>query len=292
MSYHKKQKINVILTGQFLSKLEALQKFSKEVRELEWKEYCYYKDQQAQKFEKIKKSLLSVAKKNSFNNHVRIVAYKYSNQPLSSKGSRLDPIGGRFNFGTIDSIKFDPFSCLYIASDKKTALAEKFSTAKKKFEKLKPEELLGVKGSYSVTIIKGQIDLVLDIRDRKNLKPFLSVIKKIHPPEHLNQIAKALSLPLSKNIQTVSGLKSVLNAKDWKKSPTLFNIPSPSQIFGHLVYRSGIQAILYNSQYTDKPCLAVFPENFEDRGGVIQLQDEVPANTIAKLSKKTWRELF
>ncbi len=56
---------------------------------------------------------------------VRIVSFRYSEQPLSAQGSLLG--GGRFNVGSnLDHSRFSPFPALYIATDYNTAYAERF----------------------------------------------------------------------------------------------------------------------------------------------------------------------
>lgn len=70
--------------------------------------------------EKLNNSFISYSNKN----WVRIVSWKYSNDPLSIKGSCLNAPGGRFNYGDIGD-EYDPFGALYIAEDFDTAHKEK-----------------------------------------------------------------------------------------------------------------------------------------------------------------------
>lgn len=57
---------------------------------------------------------------------VRIVPFKYTLEPLSSKGS-IRSIGGRFNFGReLDCPSYTHFNALYIAGNTKTAYNERF----------------------------------------------------------------------------------------------------------------------------------------------------------------------
>ena len=70
------------------------------------------------------------------------------------------------------------------------------------------------------------------------------------------------------------------------------DVPAPSQIFGHIVYSANIQGILYQSKYTDKKCLVIFPENFKDQDGHIELSDSV-ADGVGpiRLDRKTWQSI-
>ena len=72
----------------------------------------------------------------------------------------------------------------------------------------------------------------------------------------------------------------------------LFDVPTTSQIFGQLVVEAGIEGILYSSKFTNKNCLAVFPQNFDETSGsFIQLDDETPAGvTIPRLDARVWKE--
>ena len=95
-----------------------------------WHEYSYYANERSKIFSKIRKSLHKGSKNFEFENWVRVVDLKYGDNPLSAAGSRFSTNGGRFNIGQIDTTKFPPFPCLYIAEDLDTAMAEKFQCAK------------------------------------------------------------------------------------------------------------------------------------------------------------------
>src|SRR2546430_16800869 len=88
-----------------------------------WDYYSELAFQRNQIREKLNSSLRVRAEPFTFSNWQRIIRYKYSLIPLSTKGSVADP-GGRFNVGVIDPTRYPLFPALYIASDKSTALAE------------------------------------------------------------------------------------------------------------------------------------------------------------------------
>ncbi len=257
-----------------------------------WEEYSYYANERSKLANKVQKALIKGAISYKFDKWFRVLTQKYNNNPLSAAGSRLHSIGGRFNFGQIDPMKYPPFSCLYIASNHDTAMAEKFSSNAPDKRKIKREEFTGSLVSYSATQLSGKLDLVLDVTDKKALSPFINVIKKIPVPDELKKKAKKLRLNEPQNVRTPAQLKNIMRDHNWAAQPSLFTIPSSSQIFGHIVYNAGIQAILYRSKHTEKLCLGVFPENFEDKSGYLSLVDPAARGVQTELSKKTWREMY
>src|SRR5258708_39152388 len=79
--------------------------------------WAYYSDLAFQRNrirEQLRGSLREKALPFPFSKWQRIVKYKYSLVPLSTKGSRADP-GGRFNIGEIDPARYPVFPALYIA---------------------------------------------------------------------------------------------------------------------------------------------------------------------------------
>ena len=72
----------------------------------------------------------------------------------------------------------------------------------------------------------------------------------------------------------------------------LVDIPSASQIFGHIVYSSNIQGILYQSKYRQDQCLAIFPKNFSEEPGHIELSDSPSKGIITRLDRETWQDLL
>ena len=238
-----------------------------------WSEYSYYANERSKRASKIRESLPSVSKPCDFNEWFRVITLRYNNNPLSAAGSRLHPIGGRYNFGNIDAAKFPCFSALYVASNHDTAMAEKFSCLKEDSDGFDQVEQPGIKISYTAIRVRGKLDSVIDVTNRDNLKPFVNIIKKIKNPSHLEKSARKLKLEPPQNIRTPSQLQTALQYNKWGATPSLFDIPSSPQIFGHIVYSANIQGILYQSKYTGDQCLAIFPENFKEQTGYVELSD-------------------
>ena len=180
---------------------------------------------------------------------------------------------------------------MYVAGDHDTAIAEKFSRSKESNSDLKQTELPGISISYTAVKIQAKLDSIIDVTDQSNLKPFINVIKKIQVPSILKKSAKKNQLYGPTNIRTPLQLQKALQLHDWSFMPNLFNIPSASQIFGHIVYSSNIQGILYRSKYTEKLCLALFPGNFRNQPGYVELSDSSPEETIRRLDKDTWQNI-
>ncbi len=136
--------------------------------EFHWEYYSELEFQRNQIREQLKSSLRDTAQPFEFTKWQRIVRYKYSLTPLSTKGSLVDP-GGRFNIGDIDCARYPVFPALYIASDKGTALAEVLGR-EKGTGSLTPEELALTKpDSITAVSVSGRLESIVDIRDRSNL---------------------------------------------------------------------------------------------------------------------------
>jgi hypothetical protein len=97
--------------------------YFEELVEFHWDYYSELAFQRNRIREQLRTSLRENAQPFEFSKWQRIVKYKYSLNPLSTKGSLVDP-GGRFNVGEIDGTRYRVFPALYIAGDKGTALAE------------------------------------------------------------------------------------------------------------------------------------------------------------------------
>ena len=139
-----------------------------------WEEYSFYSNARSRRATQLKEALQSQCADFKFQNWYRFIAQEYSNQPLSSRGSRVNALGGRFNFGLIDEVKFPNFAALYIAENEKTADIEKFPKSPSPVHGLNPTDYgLRERGSYLAARISGELDTVLDISNDENLKPFL-----------------------------------------------------------------------------------------------------------------------
>ena len=87
-------------------------------------------------------------------------------------------------------------------------------------------------------------------------------------------------------IQTSKDLLETLLAKNW---PENLDVPANSQVFGHLLYISGIEGVVYPSKLTGKDCLAIFPHNFDKGSSFIQIDGETPNPKVPKrIDAKTW----
>jgi len=259
-----------------------------------WDFYNSLAFQRSKIADEIKKSLLEASHKSYvFARWQRIVRFKHSVEPLSVVGSLTDP-GGRFNIGDLNSAQFPPFPALYIASDKETALQETLC------QKIDPKNLNNVldfalANSASITnvSVSGRLDTIIDLNQPNKLQPFVGLIKNFIFPEHIKQIAKMLKFKEEPEvIKTVPKLIDALLAPNWREWPMQFDVPVASQIFGQLVMSAGIEGILYNSKFSNKSCLVIFPQNFDDiNGSLIQLDDSAPKETkILKWDVNTWRE--
>jgi hypothetical protein len=70
--------------------------------------------------DKLKQALREICTPYQFSDWRRVVRYKWSLNPLSSRGSLTTP-GGRFNIGDIDEFSFPKFSALYCVKRTKAA---------------------------------------------------------------------------------------------------------------------------------------------------------------------------
>jgi len=96
---------------------------------------------------------------------------------LNTTGSKADP-GGRFNIGAIDSARFPIFPALYLASDKRTAMAELLGRDESGSTGLTPADLaLTKETSITILAVSGKLESVLDVRDPKNLVPFVNLVR-------------------------------------------------------------------------------------------------------------------
>lgn len=224
-----------------------------------------------------------------FSEWSRVVDYNRSIQPLSSKGSIIDPAGRRFNVGDLDPSRFPPFPALYLAKDQDTSLIEKFGGKNQS----DLDTALRSSGSFTLVKLEGELESVFDLRKEENLKPFYKLIQNIEFPKYLIRTAKIWDLKSPKTVKSVSQLFKTLLEKNWRYYPMQCDIPSGSQIFGQIVESAGIQGILYYSVKNHKECLAVFPKNFQNSNSYVQLMDKpVADHTIKRLDCTNWEKLI
>lgn len=255
--------------------------------------YHYFAEQRKNVFE----SLLDSIRKNcvpfQFNHYQRVTSYKFSLTPLSAQGSILNETGGRFNIGNMNP-NIPKFGALYIAENTETALKERFQIGEAGFKGLTAQDLaLTNEVSFSNISVNGYLEQVLDLTEKNNLKDFFQAIKHIKLSDSLRKKAKAYNAPLAPEIKTLTELYNTIFEDNYKKYGMLFDLPSNSQVVGHLAYEAGIQAIKYPSKFTKKNCLAIYPNNFENSDSYVQVLTDTPAvmkDFDKRLDKESYKQ--
>lgn len=245
-------------------------------------------------FDELKQALLASDLRNvEENNWFRYVDYKYSNEPLSSKGSIKE--GKRFNIGDdLQSRGFRTFPAFYIADSEETARQEKFGMPKVA-NGLEPHELaLRDPGSFSAVRVKVSVENVFDLTKAKSLVKFTEIISGFQLTHELKKLAKELGMKPPYLVSKARQLKSTLLENSWRYYPVQHNIPSNSQLFGRMLNDIGIEAVLYPSvKHKSHKNLAIFSQNLEASDSHIKIQDEPPSGVkFTSLDSKSWSELF
>jgi RES domain len=274
-----------------ISEILRSKRYFEQLVEFHWEYYSELAFQRNQIREQLKSSLRDKAKPFEFPRWQRIVRYKYSLVPLSTKGSLVDP-GGRFNVGDIDRARYPAFPALYIASDKGTALAEVLGR-EKSAGSLTPEELALTKpDSITAVSVSGKLESVIDIRDRNNLGGFVNLIKDFRLSKSLIVKARRFGFPL-RLVKTTTELGAVLEQSDWRNWPMVYDVPSTCQVFGSFVMNAGIEGILYSSTITQRASLAIFPQNFLNSSSFIELDDAVPdAKVQSRIDSSNFKDVI
>lgn len=178
-----------------------------------------------------------------------------------------------------------------MASDKKTAIAELLGRDGPA-DSLSPEELALTKPtSITVVSVSGKLESVLDIRDAKNLTGFINLIKNFHVPSKLFLKAKkiGLAVPLIRN---TNELVKVLASPRWRQWPMAYDVPSAPQIFGRIVLDAGIEGILYDSVLTTRPCIAIYPQNFQNSSAIVELDDPCPPEVRKRIDSTNFKNFL
>lgn len=263
-----------------VSDIVKSKKLYEELVEFHWNYYSELAFQRKHIREELNASLREASKVFPFSGWQRVVRYKHSLTPLSTKGSLVDP-GGRFNVGAIDPTRFPMFPALYLAYDKGTALAEVLGRDTS-LGSLTPEEMALTKpDSISVISVSGSLEAVLDVSAPESLERFVNLIKEFKLSKALKFEARRLGFPVSL-ITTLKELKLVLEQRNWRNWPMLFDVPSGAQIFGGIALDAGIEGILYQSVITGKQSLAIFPQNFLNSSSFVVLDDSTPSDEVLK----------
>ena len=243
-----------------------------------WDYYSNLAYQRAQVADQLRAALLDAAEgPYHFSRWHRVVKYKRSLEPLADIGSITDP-GGRFNIGNINPHQFPPFTCLYVAKDRITALQEVLSQSIPSGQEDRAlDAALTNNQSISDIALNGGIDTIVNLRHRGRLRAFIDCMRHFTIPNALIQEAEEIGLPRPRLIAGVTGLVNTFLEKDWRDWPMQFDIPHPAQIFGQLVVEAGISGILYPSKFSQKNCLAIFSKNFDPGSeSFVELADEAP----------------
>lgn len=277
------QKKTFLLESGLLEDIPRSSALLEKLCQFHWEYYSELAFQRAKVYDALKASLQEPAKAFQFSAWQRAVRYKYSLNPLSAKGSRVDP-GGRFNIGAIDTARFVVFPGLYLAADKSTSLAELLGRTNSD-QSLSPQELaLTRPDSITIVSVSGNLESVLDVREKKNLKGFVDLIKDFQLSATLRARARSLGLRpfLLTLVNTPEILQKELTKDYWRLFPMQFDVPSPSQIFGQIVMDAGIEGILYDSTLTGQTCLVVFPLNFSNSPSYVELDGPLPSDSVPR----------
>jgi len=222
----------------------------------------------------------------------RMVSYKYSLNPLSSRGS-LSLHGGRFNYGVdLDCASLTHFNALYIASSQETAYIERLGP-KRKGKLSRFDMALQKEESFSTFILEGHVYNLFDLTNANNLKSFIKVTNTFGISPEIRQMAIDLTIDKPQMIRKPRELREHLMAANWRYWPMQFDVPYNSQVFGELLLRAGFDGVLYKSQYGTGKCMAIFPENLNNSDSYVHILGDPPSDTvITSLNAETWEKLI
>jgi hypothetical protein len=276
-----------------LSDLRLFKKHTAEVLKYHWDRHSELAYQRAQIQKELQLALIQKATGPfKFEGWQRAVKYKYSLDPLDTRGSLTDP-GGRFNIGAINPQHFPSFAALYIAHDKDTVVQELLGQAvQNDAHGMSSLELaLTRKDSISIVQVSGELEQVINLHRAENLRTFLDLIKDFRYSRQLTEMAKKLKITSHNVIKTVRQLIATFLDPDWRKTPMLFDVPANSQIFGQIVMGAGIQGILFPSKFTDKECLAIFPQTFKNSPSHVDLVGDLPTPGVrSRIDSSNWHD--
>src|SRR3990167_2779123 len=287
----RKGSVEHLLEKGSLDDLRLAKRITEEHLKYQWNLYSEIARQRSTIQDQIKLALTQTCISYEFKSWQRAVKYKYGLHPLSTRGS-LNFIGGRFNTGSGVNPEVPSFPGLYIAKDKDTALQEHLGQQKtKRNSKLSSRELaLTNPISETIVSISGKLDKIFDLTKADNMIPFVQLIKNFKLSKDLVTFAHSLKIPKPRILKTAPEVFKTLLLPEWRLLPSLYDVPSNSQIFGYLVYSAGVEGILYSSKFTGSPCLVLYPKNFAETDSFISLDDEVPHQKVPiRLDASNWR---
>lgn len=230
----------------------------------------------------IKAALLTAIEPFAFSKWQRVGRLKYALEPLSTVGSRRNKPGGRFNFGTIDTALFPPFPALYLASDRETAMQEVLGQEAAAIGELDAFEFAVAKPDAIFNVpVSGSLRAVIDLRKPEKLDPFVTLIKDFKIKGDIQEMARASNMPPPTLVRSRDELLNVMMDSNWRQWPSLFGVPSSSQIFGQLASDAGIEGVIFPSKFNGNANIALYPKNFGAES-FVELVDEVPAEIKVK----------
>jgi hypothetical protein len=275
--------------------LKAADSRAEEFRAYHVAYHAALESQQAEHREAIRQSLLGECRPVAFSRWQRRVSSKYSLTPLSSRGSALHAIGGRFNVGRIDPDRLPPFPALYLAEDQDTALQEALGGLEPNRGMSFRELALKGTESFAMYALSGSIETVLDITDPASLKPLVETFGHFRIPEFIAEEAKRIKENPPHVVRSVKQLMLRVMDRNWRRAASLVGVAVQSQQLGRMARAAGIEAIRYRSVKSRQLCLAVFPENFAGSDSYIELDDPTPPeypDLIRRLDRHTWPKLI
>ena len=210
----------------------------------------------------------------------RVLAWRYTNAPLSAVGS-LTWVGGRFNYGIdIDGgNRFAAFPALYLASSFETGLKEMLGQPPSRLSGLSRADLaLCDETSFSWVTVAGTVNNVFDLTKPSSLAAFTQVIREFRLSDRVRELQKRVrpQHPL-RLVRTPTELLESIMVTNWRELPVQCDTPANSQVIGRLVADSGYDGILYRSTKTGERNLAVFTRNLAHSDSVIRVAPEPPA---------------
>lgn len=275
-----------ILESGFVADIPRSKRQYERLLKFHWDFYCELAYQRSQVYGDLRASLSERTKAYKFEGWQRAVKYKYSLNPLSTGGSLTDP-GGRFNIGKIDPTLFTTFPGLYVAGDKKTAIAELLG-GDARGQSLTAEDLALTKPtSITVVSVRGEIESALGVADEDNLSGFVSLIRHFQLSPSLIREARKLGFRSPRLARTSKEMVEELHSLWWRQWPMQFDVPSPSQIFGQIAVDAGVEGIIYSSVLTRQPCIVIYPQNFLNSPSFVELADPAPAESVSKRIDRT-----
>ncbi len=248
-----------------------------------WAFFSELEFQRNQVMDELKAALMrATTQQYKFEKWQRAVKWKYGLHPLSTVGS-TKYVGQRFNFGSDINFSTTAFPALYLAEDKDTALQETLGQVDEGKSKLSSKELALMNPQSEVIVsVSGQLEAILDLRNKKVLKEFVKIISKFKISDNLKQLAVKVEEPIPELVKDEASLLHTLLEPDWRAYPTRFDVPANSQIFGHILESAGIEGVLYPSKLNGKLCLAIFTRNFADSDSFVSFDDDPPSDHIPR----------